>query len=56
MFEVADLLVSFSPLGRVAILFAAAGATLHVRGFVAALAQREIDAFDLGRQSVRSLR
>lgn len=37
-------------------LCGAAGATLHVRGFIARLEQREREAFQLGRESVSQLR
>lgn len=42
--------------GGLVVLLVAAGATLHVRGFVYALECREKAAFNLGRESVRSVR
>lgn len=42
--------------GIFAVLFAAMGATLHVRGFIHALDDRQRRAFELGRESVRSIR
>lgn len=38
------------------ILCAAAGATIHARGFVHGLECRERSAFELGRESVRAVR
>lgn len=42
--------------GGLVVLLVAAGATLHVRGFVYALECRERAAFELGRESVRAVR
>lgn len=46
--------------GVFAVLFAAVGATLHVRGFIYSLERslehREVTAFNLGRESVRIVR
>jgi len=42
--------------GMLGVMFVAAGATLHVRGFVNGLDHRVRAAFELGRESVRAVR
>jgi hypothetical protein len=42
--------------GGLVVMFVAAGATLHVRGFIYDSARREHDAFEMGQDSVRLLR
>lgn len=42
--------------GGLVVLLVAAGATLHVRGFIYAMERREVEAFELGRASVRAVR
>lgn len=54
---VAALYVFVNPrLGVLVVLFTASGATLHVRGFVHAMERREVEAFELGRKSMHSVR
>lgn len=44
-----------SAFGQVGIYFAAAAGTCQIRGFICSLRQRERNAFELGRDSVRSI-
>lgn len=53
---VASLLLPDVHLMGPTVLFVAGAATLHVRGFVDGLKERERRAFEFGRESVRSLR
>lgn len=43
-------------LAAVGLALSAAAATLHIRCFIKALTEREVAAFELGRDTVRSLR
>lgn len=45
-----------SSLGQLGIIVAMVAAVLNVRGFFCSLQRREIAAFELGRDSVRSIR
>lgn len=49
-------LISSVDLDDFGVIAAAAGATLHVRGMICGLGRRERAAYDLGRESVRSVR
>ncbi len=55
---VCSLLYAFDTqqFGGLVVILVAAGATLHVRGFIYAMECRERDAFEMGRDSVRLLR
>lgn len=44
------------PFGEVGVLLAIAGSVLQVRGYFCAMQAREREAYELGRESVRSLR
>ena len=54
--SVAALYLHEPEIATLTLLFAGAGATLHVRGMVTEAARRERAAFELGRESVRSIR
>ena len=54
--SVAALIMHEPEVATFTLLFAGAGATLHVRGMVTEAARRERAAFELGRESVRSIR
>ena len=56
MLIAADWFVANTALWATVVLLALGGATIHVRGFIAAQEQRERAAFELGRDTVRSLR
>ena len=51
---VADLAFDLGPLGRAGIMLAAAAGCMHIRGWIAALYEREVRAFELGRSLARS--
>lgn len=51
-----SLFVGPPQLASVGVLLAMAGAVLQVRSYICALSSRDREAFDMGRDSVRSLR
>lgn len=52
----ADIVWGLPQIRLLGVMCVGAGATLHVRMFVQRLEQRERAAYNLGRQSVRSIR
>lgn len=43
-------------LSALGLALSAAAATLHIRCFIIGLSEREVQAFEIGRQSVRQIR
>lgn len=50
-----DLALALHALGHFGVVLCCAGATLHVRGFILRLEERDLNAFELGRDSVRRI-